>query len=154
MSHHWRSVTAAVALLLFTACGCHFQTGSYDGYAEAAEQGMRQLRSLYAEQKFPELYAMVAPELHQNQSLDQFVTAMANTRAVLGGFKSGSLAARACLPNQVRLIYLSQFENGPATELVTWVIRDGRPTLLGYQFERSHLQVPQAPDTCIRKRPV
>jgi hypothetical protein len=136
--------TALIALLL---CGCHVELGNYRDQLAAAETGVAEFRRLYNEQKFEALYDISAQEMRQTVTREDFVVAARHTAKVFGTHKATTRTVSACFPHQVRLVHLSVFEKGNATEMMVWVVRGGKASLLMYQASPGHSELKEEPST-------
>lgn len=121
-----------MALVLCVA-GCDVELGYFTKDRAAAEAAVAKFRALYARGDYEGIYALGAPELQQAVNLAQFVSGAHATMENLGPLKSTRQAAASCFPNQVRFAYSSEFEKGPATELMTWSVHHGKANLVLYK---------------------
>lgn len=124
--------SVAMAMVLCVA-GCDVEFGYFAKDRTAAEAAVNRFRALYAKGDYEGIYALGAPELQQAVSLAQFVSTAQTTMENLGPLKSTRQAAASCFPNQVRFAYSSEFEKGPATELMAWAVHQGKANLLLYK---------------------
>lgn len=123
-------------LLLFS--GCKVEAGYFYQDRMAAEDATQKFHDFYNEQKFSEIYDLGAAELHQAVSRENFIRTATEGFARYGRFNTTKQAGTSCVPFQVRLVYLSEYENGPATELLAWTVSKGQAKLLMFNISDGH----------------
>jgi hypothetical protein len=138
-------ILLAVVLLL-SMCGCDVEAGYFDKDRATAETAVHKLRQLYNEGKFAEIYGLGAPELRQSLTEPEFVTSVAQSLSMYGAFKSTNQAAASCFPNQVRFVYLTEFEKAKVTELMIWSVHHGKAELVMYQISPGYADVKHDPN--------
>ncbi|MFZ5565850.1 MAG: hypothetical protein ACOY95_02465 [Pseudomonadota bacterium] len=137
-----RVLPFAFALLAISAAllsACDVKLGYFEKDRAAALSSMEKLHALYNEGKNDQLYDLGSPALQQAITLEQFKASIANTRVQAGRQITSKLIASSCFPNEVRLVYHSQFEAGLFTESVMWAIPGDTARLVMYQISPGHI---------------
>lgn len=120
-----------------------FKTGYYDEQRVHALAAVEKFRALYEKHDYARLYAMGAAAMRSSISKEQFVSAAEISTARYGKYKSATLIASSCFPNEVRLIYGTEYEKGTATEFMLWSLWESEPKLVMYQVSPGR---PKRPD--------
>lgn len=87
-----------------------YKVGYYDEQKTQALAGVEKFRMLYEKHDYARLYAMGAPAMRSSMSKDQFVSAVQTSITRYGRSKSAILVASSCFPNEVRLVYETEYE--------------------------------------------
>jgi hypothetical protein len=118
-------VTAAVL------CGCSVQArlGYYEDDKRAAEAATVVLHQRLDKGEFEEIYEDADKALQATAPKADLVSAMKETRRKFGAFVKSEIKAASCFPNQVRFVCHTEYEKGPATEMMTWTVHDGKARL-------------------------
>jgi hypothetical protein len=92
---------------------------------------------------FGDMYDAGSDDLRATATRDVFMTTMASLRTRLGSMRetkrTGFNARVGSDGTFVVLEYVTEFENGTATEGFTWEISEGRARLLGYNVDAKAL---------------
>jgi hypothetical protein len=64
---------------------------------------------------------------------EQFISAAQAVIAQLGRYKSSVLVGSSCFPNEVRLVYDTEYEKAKVRELMTWSVPDDQAELVAYE---------------------
>ena len=118
--------------------GCEFGTGNSYQDRMVSEDATQSLHELYNEQRFSEMYDLGAPEMHQSVSREIFIRGAAEGYARFGRLKKTTQSGTACFPFQVRLVYSSEYEKGPATEKMVWAVSQGKAKLVMFNISEGH----------------
>ncbi|NVD69802.1 hypothetical protein HUX88_04440 [Duganella sp. BJB1802] len=118
--------------------GCNFQAGDFYQDRLASEDATHRLRKLYNEQRFSEIYDLGTPQMRESVSREVFVQSATESYARFGQFKKATEAGTACLPLQVRLVYLSEYEKGKVTEKLAWAMSHGRAELIMFNISEGY----------------
>jgi hypothetical protein len=129
----------AVALSSMTLAACDVKMGSFEKDRTAAVSATKNLHVLYNGDRSDELYDLGAPVLQQNIGRDPFKSSIADTKSQAGKHISSTLVGSSCFPNEVRLVYHSQFEAGPFTESVVWAVPGDAARLVVYRISPGHV---------------
>lgn len=115
--------------------GCDFgvKFGYFEKDRAAAISRTQDFRSLSDQREFDKVYELGSPAMLAAVSKEQFVEAASATAAHFGARKSSKLVASSCFPNEVRLVYHSEFEHGAATEWMIWSIPGKEARLTMYK---------------------
>ncbi|MFL6658415.1 MAG: hypothetical protein ACJ8GW_10115 [Massilia sp.] len=138
---------AAFTALL--ASGCNVELSYFDKDRAHAEAAVSQLRAAYRAGDYKAIYAMGAPGLKQAVSEAALVAGVSTSAERYGALKYARQATASCFANEVRFIYLSEFEKGPATEMMIWQLHDGQAYLMMYKISPGLVEVtPNAEHAC------
>ena len=122
------------AIVGLAGCDAGVKLGSFTKDRTAALSRTQDFRSLSDKQDFNKLYDLGAPALHAAVSKEQFVKSAMAAAAHFGSRKSSTLVASSCFPNEVRLVYHSEFERGVATEWMIWTVPGDAALLAMYKI--------------------
>lgn len=139
-----------LALLVFL-CGCEVRLGYYEKDRQAAEAAVDIFHQFWTEGRFSEMYGLTGEALRRNQTEQQFVQAAEQTMLAFGATKESRQLRAACSPNQVRLLYQTNFRNGKGTERITWEIHGDKAELIGYEIVPGEVDVETLPDSSCSK---
>jgi hypothetical protein len=146
-SNKFMMVCAVFVALL--ASGCKVELSYFDKDRAHAEAAVSQLRAAYRAGDYKAIYAMGAPGMQQTVSEAALVAGVSASAERYGAFKYTNQATASCFLNEVRFIYLSEFEKGPATEMMIWQIHDGKAYLVMYKISPGLVEVkPNAEHAC------
>ena len=106
----------------------------------AALSAAKDLRSLYNNQQFKQIYDLGSPVLKNQVSAEDFVAEASQSMNMSGRYVSSTLVGSSCFPNEVRLVYHSRFESGEFTEMIHWSIPSKTAELVMYKLSPGHLQ--------------
>jgi len=128
-----------VRLLLLAACALAFVGCALTDGVAVAENAVVVFHDQYAAGIFGEMYDAGSDDLRATATRDDFMTTMASLRTKLGSMRetkrTGFNARVGSDGTFVVLEYVTEFENGTATEEFTWEISGGRAKLLGYSVD-------------------
>ncbi len=128
-----------LSTLLFSGCDVEF--GHFAKDRQAAEAGVVEFRRLYAEGNFLGLYQLGSEEMQRNVSQKNFVDAAQSSINAFGALKTARQVAASCFPNQVRFVYLAEYEKGQATEMMAWTVHHGKASLAMYSVSPGYVEV-------------
>ena len=97
------------------------------------------------------MYDMGSAALKQQQTGQEFVQAAGQGMQTFGPIKVARQLRTACIPNQVRLVYQTEFQNGNGSERLAWQVRDNKAELLSYQIVPGEVDVGTLPDSSCAK---
>jgi hypothetical protein len=130
-------------LLLLAACALALVGCALTDSVAVAEGAIVAFREQYEAGIFGEMYDAGGDDLRAAETRDDFMTTMASLRTKLGSMhetkRAGFNARVGSDGTFVVLEYLTEFENGTATEEFTWEISGGRARLLGYSVDAKAL---------------
>jgi len=133
--------TSFAALLLLALVGCDVKFGYFLKDRHTAEDAVADFRRFYAERNYTAIYDLGSPELKAAVSRDQFIAAAQASASHFGAHRSSSQAGASCFPNQVRLVYLTDYERGKATEWFAWSTAGDKARLVLYRISPGHDEV-------------
>ncbi|SRR6266540_1372985 len=133
-----RFVTRVVSLIAFAfSGGClRLQPGNIDDDKASTVTAIAQLHARLNASKFDEIYRSTSEGYRNSQKLDASAKTMTQVRNQFGDFQKATrteLNVIITSPVQIRAVYNSSFEKGPATELFVFVKED-RPRLAHYEI--------------------
>lgn len=134
----WYPVFFFLSAVLLSACDAGVKVGYFDDDKVNALSGGQKFRKLYNEQDFAELYELGAPVMKSAVTREQFVASARLSAAQFGKYKSSKLIASSCFPNEVRLVYQSEYEKAKVTEFMIWSIPNNTAQLVMYQIALGH----------------
>jgi hypothetical protein len=123
---------------VIAACDVQVKGGHFDKDRASALSRVQEFRRLYVDQNFSAIYALGAPAMKSAVTQEQFTATAQQSEAQFGKYKSSTLVASSCFPNEVRLIYHTQFEKQEATEMMVWAVPDNAALLLMYKISPGH----------------
>lgn len=135
---------AVLTLVNVALTGCQVKVGNYDKDRAAAVSATRKLQLLYNEEKDDQIYRLGSPDFQRSVPAAEFRSSLASIRLQAGKQVSSRLVAASCFPNEVRLVYHSQFATGPVTEYVLWVVPGDVAQLVSYRLTTGHEPVDRA----------
>jgi Protein of unknown function (DUF4019) len=129
--------------LVLAACALAFVGCALTDGVAVAEDSVIEFREQYAAGIFGEMYDAGSDDLRTTATRDDFMTTLASLRTKLGSMReskrTGFNARVGSDGTFVVLEYLTEFENGTATEEFTWEISGGKARLLGYSVDAKAL---------------
>ncbi len=135
-----RIVPAVVILLAaVVATACDVKLGYFTDDRAVAISATQRLRELYNEGDYEGIYDLGSPTLQQQVSREQFVAAVTAGKEKSGRVRSSRLVGSSCFPNEVRLVYHSEFDNGKFTESVLWATPKHDAHLIMYHLSPDHV---------------
>lgn len=136
-------------LVFFSGCDMHFEY--YADNWKAADAATDIFHQHWMQGNFSDMYRMSNNALKQHQTEREFIQAVEQTLHVLGPIKVSRQVRAACFPQQVRLVYQTDFANGKAVEKMTWEVHDNRAELASYEIVPGEVDLNSLPDsTCSR----
>ncbi|MCI0356806.1 MAG: DUF4019 domain-containing protein [Acidobacteria bacterium] len=125
-----------LAVVVCTATGLFSCSASQ--HKQAAEQAVQGFHEQLDGQRFVEIYRAAHEDFRKSSSEAEMTEFFAAIHRKLGTVQSSTQEGwRVNVTTggtQVLLTYKTRFTNGPATESFTWIVRDGRAVLLGYNI--------------------
>ena len=137
-------VLACVYLAAAPACAARVRLGSFENDKAAAEKALASLHERLSDRDFEAIYNSTDEALRATGSKAQILASMQETRDRNGRFLDGRLRDASCFPEEVRFVFLANYENGPATELISWRVRDGEAKLLAYEISPGFNEPPSS----------
>jgi hypothetical protein len=134
-----RRVSLFIATLASAALASCIKFGHFEKDRAAAISATETLHRLYNEEKYDLLYQISSRALQQSITLAHFKASISSTKLQAGKQISSKLVASSCLPNEVRLVYHSQFETGHFTESIMWSVPADTALLVMYQISPGHV---------------
>lgn len=131
-TYRYLVLTLLVAALL-SACDVHFKFGHFDEDKTEALAGVEKYRTLYESQDYESLYDLGSTALKTAVPKEQFVSAIQSAIAQYGKYKASVLVGSSCFPNEVRLVYDTQYERANVRELMTWSVSGSQAELKAYE---------------------
>ncbi len=134
--HAYKPLVVKFSLLIgmsLAGCDVNVKLGNSDKDQTNALARVEEFRRFNDEQNYAGLYEIAAPALKSTLAREQFI---ANAQAYsdhLGKYKSSTLMGTSCFPNEIRLVYHSEFEKEKVTELFVWSIPADDALLVLYQ---------------------
>ncbi|PMQ12629.1 hypothetical protein [Janthinobacterium sp. AD80] len=135
--------------VLLGACDIHF--GSFANDWKTADAATDVFHQYAAQGKFSAMYGMGSALMKQQQTEQEFVQAAEQGMQIYGPMKVARQLRAACFPNQVRLLYQTDFQNGKATEKLVWQVRGNKAELISYQVEPGEVDLDSLPDSSCSK---
>lgn len=135
MRQHYLSLLLVIALALI---GCDVKVGRFAEDRAAALAATQSLRDLYNKREFERIYALGAPMLKDQITPEAFAAAVAESMNQSGRFVSANLVGSSCFPNEIRLVYHSEFEKGKFTESILWAVPANSAQLVMYKLSPGH----------------
>lgn len=132
--------------------GCDVAFGYYDEDRAVAETAVYNFHKFYNDAKYSSIYALMGPQVQQSTSEANFSAAVGKTAMKYGAFKNTQLAVASCFPHQVRFIYLSEFTNSKATEMMIWSVNDHKAALMMYRISPGFVKTEPDPKTVCPNR--
>jgi hypothetical protein len=119
---------------MLSACDVHFKSGHFGEDKLRALAGVEKFRIFYEKQDFVRLYDLGSPVMKASMPKEQFISAAQTVIAQLGRYKSSVLVGSSCFPNEVRLVYDTEYEKAKVRELMTWSVPDDEAELGKYEI--------------------
>jgi hypothetical protein len=133
-----RSLLATLVIASVPLVACDVKLGYFEKDRAAALSATNRLHTLYNEGKHDQLYELGSQAMQQSITRDQFKASLSSTRLQAGKQLSSALVGSSCFPNEVRLVYHSQFESGPFTESIQWALPGDTAQLVMYHISPGH----------------
>lgn len=126
---------------LLVACDVTVKAGYFEKDRASALARVEEFRRLYNAQNYAELYELGAPAMKVAVTREQFIASAQASLAQYGKYKSSVLAATSCFPNEVRLVYHSEYEKGKVTEWMAWSVPKDVALLVLYRVSPGYDQI-------------
>lgn len=133
MHKNWWRIFLLLLLGPVAACDAQVKAGSFAKDRASALSGVQEFRRLYAQQNFTGMYKLASPAMKSSITQEQFIAAEESAQTLLGKYLSSTLVATSCFPNEVRLIYHTQFEKQQITEMMVWSVPETTAFLHAYK---------------------
>ncbi|MFZ6732250.1 hypothetical protein ACO0LG_10040 [Undibacterium sp. Ji42W] len=127
-------VLALLGATMLSACDVHVKAGYFDKDKAQALASVDKLRTLYEKQDYARLYDMGSTAMKASVQKEQFATTVQTSLAKYGKYKSSVLIGSSCFPNEVRLVYNTEYENMKVMELMVWSLSNSDAGLVMYQI--------------------
>ena len=124
-------------------CDANVKLGTFDKDQTNALARVEEFRRVNDERTYAGLYEIAAPALKSTVTREQFIATAQAYSDHLGKYKSSTLVGSSCFPNEVRLVYHTEFEKEKVTELIIWSIPKDEALLMFYQTIPGHDEVKQ-----------
>lgn len=118
--------------VLLGACDVHF--GYYANDWKTADAAADVFHQYWTQGQFSAMYGMSSEALKRHQTERDFVQAAEQAMQIYGPIKESHQLRAACVPNQVRLVYQTDFRNGKASERMVLQVRDNKAELVSYEI--------------------
>ena len=102
-----------------------------------AREGVKSIHRFYNDRDFKEIYSLSSEGFKKTVSVDSFISELTSRRDQLGAQTSSkevALRVEFTDSTEIRQLYRTEFENGKGSELLTWILEDGRLALEKYEF--------------------
>ena len=133
IKHLRRLFLPLVAFAALSGCDVSFKAGNFDEDKTMALTAVQEYRALHNQEDYSELYDLASPALKAAVSKDDFMSAARGATDQYGKYRSSVLVGSSCLPNEVRLVYDTEFEKAKVRELMTWSVAGSKAELSGYE---------------------
>ncbi|MGH9601270.1 MAG: DUF4019 domain-containing protein [Terriglobales bacterium] len=124
--------------LLACAAGCWTSCSSTQ-HKQTAEAAVQAFHTQLDAERYAEIHRGAHEDFRKSAREGEITEFLAAIHRKLGNVQSSSQEGWQVFVTtsgtRVHLNYKTQFANGPATERFTWMIVDGRATLLGYNID-------------------
>ena len=127
--------------MALVACDVSVKAGYFEKDKASALARAAEFHRLYNAGAYDGIYEMGAPALKNAVTREQFVASAQASAEQLGKQKSSVLAAATCFPNEVRLVYHSEFEKGKVTEWMAWAVPSDKAFLVLYRVSPGYDEV-------------
>lgn len=144
--HAYKPLVITFFLLVgmpLAGCDAYVKLGNFDKDQTNALARVEEFRKFNDEQNYAGLYEIAAPALKSTVTREQFIATAQAYFDHLGKYKSSMLVGSSCLPNEVRLVYHTDFEKEKVTELIVWSVPKDEALLVFYQTIPGHDEVKQ-----------
>jgi hypothetical protein len=128
----WLLLSAIVAL---SGCDANVKLGNFAEDRARAISRTQEFRQLYDEKNFVGLYELGGPAMKSAVTQEKFISSAQVSYSQFGKRKSSTLMGSSCFPNEVRLVYQSEFEQGTVTEWMVWQVPKEKALLAMYRIE-------------------
>ena len=128
----WLLLSAIVAL---SGCDANVKFGNFEEDRARAISRTQEFRRLYDEKNFVGMYELGGPAMKSAVAQEQFISSAQASYSQFGKHKSSTLMGSSCFPNEVRLVYQSEFEQGTVTEWIIWQLPADKALLVMYRIE-------------------
>ena len=135
---HWCAKIFLLVGIILAGCDANVKVGNFDNDRASALDRVEEFRRLISEQNYAELYELGAPAMKSALTREQFIAALQATTVQFGKYKSSTLVGTSCFPNEVRLLYHSEFEKEKVTERMVWSVPKDKAILVHYQVYLGH----------------
>jgi hypothetical protein len=122
-----------LAFATLSACEVRVKSGHFDEDRILALAGVAKYRGLYEKRDYERLYDLSSSALKAAVPKEQFASAVQSAMAQYGNYKSSALVGSSCFPNEVRLVYDTEYERAKVRELMTWSVTGSQAELTTYQ---------------------
>lgn len=137
------AILLVIWCFLFNAC-VSIKPVYYDEDKKVAEKQVEKFHQLFNEEKYDEIYNMFTEKEQNQQSKEQFVTALKNILAIQGKVKNSKLVKSEVKPKAsfrvVHMFYETEFEKGKQLEEFDWLV-DGNDALVDFYGHPTQLPV-------------
>lgn len=140
MSHRWSILFLLVGAPL-AGCDGNVKVGHFAKDRASALARVVEFRSLSGAQNYAGLYELGAPTMKSAVTREQFIKAAQASSVQFGKYKSSTLVGTSCFPNEVRLVYHSEFEREKVTEWMVWSVPKDKAFLVLYRISPGHDEV-------------
>jgi hypothetical protein len=128
------------AIAVLSGCDANVKLGNFAEDRARALSRTHEFRELYDIKNFVGLYELSAPAMKSAVTQEQFISSAQASLLQFGKRKSSKLVGSSCFPNEVRLVYQSEFEQGSVTEWMVWQIPKDTALLAMYKIELGHAE--------------
>jgi glutaredoxin-related protein len=140
MSHWWSIILLLVGASL-VGCEVKLKAGYFDKDRANVLARIEEFRRFNDTQNYAEIYELGAPALKSAFTREQFIAAAQASSVQSGKYKSSTLMATSCFPNEVRLVYHTEFEKGNVTESMIWSVLNDKALLVLYRVSPGYDEV-------------
>jgi hypothetical protein len=128
-----RLVLSLLVFATLSACDVRIKSGNFDEDKALALAGVDNYRGLYEKQDYGHLYDLGSSAFKAAVLKEQFASAVQSAIAEYGKYKSSALVGSSCFPNEVRLVYDTEYERAKVRELMIWSVTGSQAELTAYQ---------------------
>ena len=144
-----KNIGLLILPVLLGGCDVHFAYYANDW--KAADAATDVFHQYLAQGKFSSMYGMSSEALKQHQTEQEFIEAAEQAMQTYGPIKVARQLRAACFPNQVRLVYQTDFQNGKGIERLIWQVRENKAELVSYEIVPGEVDVSILPDSSCSK---
>ncbi|WP_332860386.1 hypothetical protein [Janthinobacterium svalbardensis] len=135
--------------VLLGACDVHL--GYHADDWKTADAATDLFHKYSSQGQFSAIYGMASDALKNKLTEQEFVQAAEQSMQIYGPIKVARQLRAACFPNQVRLLYQTEFQNGQGMERLIWQVRGNKAELLIYEIVPGEVDVSTLPDSSCSK---
>jgi hypothetical protein len=118
---------------MLSACDVSIKFGHFDEDKNLALAGVDKYRGLYEKQDYKHLYDLGSSALKEAVPEERFTSEVQSAMAQYGQYKSSTLVGSSCFPNEVRLVYDTEYEKAKVRELMSWSVSGSQAELTTYE---------------------